>query len=155
MDPIKYLFEKPILTRRVSRWQVLLSEYDITYLAQKAIMGSALADYLANGPTDKYHAVKDNFPDKEVLALGNEEEGKTMEESWTMFFDEASKLMGNGVGTILMSSQGKHILVTTILDFDCTNNMAEYEACIFSLHVALDNGITRLEVYNDSNFVIH
>ena len=31
MDPIKYIFEKPALTGRIARWQVLLSEYDIIY----------------------------------------------------------------------------------------------------------------------------
>jgi len=29
MDPIKYIFEKPALTGRIARWQMLLSEYDI------------------------------------------------------------------------------------------------------------------------------
>jgi len=31
MDPIKYIFEKPALTGRIARWQMLLSEYDIVY----------------------------------------------------------------------------------------------------------------------------
>ena len=48
MDSIKYIFEKPVLTGRISRWQMLLSEYDIEYLAQKAIKGSILADHLAH-----------------------------------------------------------------------------------------------------------
>jgi hypothetical protein len=26
MDPIKYIFEKPALTGRIARWQMLLSE---------------------------------------------------------------------------------------------------------------------------------
>jgi len=47
MDPIKYIFEKLALTGRIARWQVLLSEFDIVYVTQKAIKGSALADYLA------------------------------------------------------------------------------------------------------------
>jgi len=47
MDPVKYIFEKPALTGRIARWQVLLSEFDIVYVTQKAIKGSALADYLA------------------------------------------------------------------------------------------------------------
>lgn len=29
MDPINYIFEKPGLTGRIARWQMLLSEYDI------------------------------------------------------------------------------------------------------------------------------
>jgi len=47
MDPVKYIFEKPAFTRRIARWQVLLSEFDVVYVTQKAIKGNALADYLA------------------------------------------------------------------------------------------------------------
>nr|KYP31139.1 hypothetical protein KK1_048858 [Cajanus cajan] len=72
-----------------------------------------------------------------------------------MFFDGASNLMGHGIGAIVMSSQGKHILVTTRLDFECTNNIAEYEACTLGLQAALDNSITKLEVYDNSALVIH
>lgn len=35
MDPLKYLFEKPALTGRTARWQMLLSEFDIVYVTQK------------------------------------------------------------------------------------------------------------------------
>lgn len=31
MDPIKYIFEKPVVTGRIARWQMLLTEYDIQY----------------------------------------------------------------------------------------------------------------------------
>ena len=33
LDPIKYIFEKPSLSRRIARWQVLLSEFDILYVS--------------------------------------------------------------------------------------------------------------------------
>ncbi|GAU40233.1 hypothetical protein TSUD_219430 [Trifolium subterraneum] len=42
VDPIKYIFEKAALTGRISRWQMLLSEYDIEYRTQKAIKGIEL-----------------------------------------------------------------------------------------------------------------
>uniref|UniRef100_A0A2N9EWM1 Reverse transcriptase domain-containing protein n=1 Tax=Fagus sylvatica TaxID=28930 RepID=A0A2N9EWM1_FAGSY len=35
MDPIKYIFEKPALTGKIARWQVLLSEFDILFVARK------------------------------------------------------------------------------------------------------------------------
>ncbi|XP_058076865.1 uncharacterized protein LOC131225354 [Magnolia sinica] len=35
MDPLKYLFEKPALMRRMTKWQLLLSEFNITYVNQK------------------------------------------------------------------------------------------------------------------------
>ena len=54
MDPIKYIFQKPALTGRIALWQVLLSEFDIVYVPQKAIKGSALVDYLAQQPINDY-----------------------------------------------------------------------------------------------------
>ena len=39
MDPLKSLFEKPALSGRTARWQLLLSEFDITYVTQKSMNG--------------------------------------------------------------------------------------------------------------------
>ena len=50
MDPIKYIFEKPTPTKKISHWQMLLSEFDIVFVTRKAIKGQAIADYLANWP---------------------------------------------------------------------------------------------------------
>ena len=48
MDPIKYTFEKPTLSGRIARWQMILTEYDIQYTTQKAIKGTVLEDHLAH-----------------------------------------------------------------------------------------------------------
>ena len=48
MDPIKYIFWKPGLTRKNSRWQMLLSKFDIVFVTRKAIKGQATADYLVD-----------------------------------------------------------------------------------------------------------
>ena len=32
MDPIKYIFEKLALTRKISHWQMLLSKFDIVFV---------------------------------------------------------------------------------------------------------------------------
>ena len=39
MDPIKYNFEKPALIGKISRWQMLLSEFNIVFVTRKAIKG--------------------------------------------------------------------------------------------------------------------
>ena len=39
MDPIKYVFEKPALIGKISRWQMLLSEFNIVFMTRKAIKG--------------------------------------------------------------------------------------------------------------------
>ena len=43
MDPIKYMFEKLALTGKISRWQMLLSEFDIVFVTRKAIKGQAIS----------------------------------------------------------------------------------------------------------------
>ena len=51
MDPVKYIFEKPALTGWIARWQVLLSKFDIVYVTQKAIKGSAWQITWLNSPS--------------------------------------------------------------------------------------------------------
>ena len=96
MDPIKYIFEKPALTGRIARQEMLLSEYDIEYHTQKAIKSSMLADYLAHQPIDDYQSVKYDFPDEDVMFLRVKdceeplpEEGHDPESRWSMIFDGA------------------------------------------------------------------
>ena len=66
---IKYIFEKPALIGRISRWQMLLSEYDIEYHTQKAMKSSVLEDYLAHQPMDDYQSVKYDFLGEDVMFL--------------------------------------------------------------------------------------
>ena len=40
MNPLKYLFEKPTLSGRLSRWLILLAKFDLKYMARKTIKGS-------------------------------------------------------------------------------------------------------------------
>ena len=35
LDPLRYLFDRPVLTGRLMRWLVLLTEFDIQYMTQK------------------------------------------------------------------------------------------------------------------------
>ena len=69
MDPAKYIFEKLALTRWIARWQVLLSEFDIIYVTQKAIKGSALVSYLSQQPLNDYQPMHPEFPDEDIMAL--------------------------------------------------------------------------------------
>ncbi|CAL0322726.1 unnamed protein product [Lupinus luteus] len=153
MDPIKYIFEKPILTGRIARWQVLLSEYDIVYVTRKAIKGSALADYLASQPIEKTESVNQEFPDEGIMSLSLEEPAKG--DIWTLVFDGASNALGHGIGVILISPEGDFTPITARLCFDSTNNIAEYEACAMSLQAVLERKVKILEVFGDSALVIH
>ncbi|KAA0033845.1 uncharacterized protein E5676_scaffold49G00050 [Cucumis melo var. makuwa] len=152
MDPIKYIFEKSSLFGRIAKWQVLLLEYDIIYVTRKAMKGSAIVDCLANFPVEDYEPMKIEFPDEDVMIVSD-----TLQDTeiWTMFFDGATNEVGHGVGAILTSSDGKSYPLTTKLYFDCTHNMAEYEACSMGVQMAYDMKIKKLQVYRDSLLAIH
>ncbi|RDY12604.1 Retrovirus-related Pol polyprotein, partial [Mucuna pruriens] len=68
IDPIKYILEKPALTRRIARWQMALSEYDIIYVNRSAIKGSSLAEHLAYHPLTDPQPVYHEFPDEHIMA---------------------------------------------------------------------------------------
>ena len=52
MDPLKYIFQKTMPTGKLAKWQMLLSEFYIVYMTQKAINAQALADHLPESPVD-------------------------------------------------------------------------------------------------------
>ena len=131
LDSSKYIFEKPSLSRRIARWQVLLSEFDILYVSHKAIKGSAIVDFLAERANEEYEPMSFDFPNEDLMAVLQIEEEKSLEEDgWKMYFDVASNVLGRGVGAVLISPEGNHCSFTAKLSFDCTNNVTKYEACV-------------------------
>ncbi|XP_059288636.1 uncharacterized protein LOC132041990 [Lycium ferocissimum] len=143
MDPLRYIFRQPMPVGKLAKWQMLLSEFDIVYVAQKAIKGQALADLLAESPVDdKLEPLRTFFPDEEVMAM--EEEVAEPYSGWRLFFDGAVNYKGSGIGAVLISETGQHYPMAAKLNFRCTNNMAEYEACILGLRMALDMNIQEL-----------
>ena len=69
LDPLRYLFDRPVLTGRLMRWLVLLTEFDIQYVSQKSIKGSIVVDHLASLPTSEDRLVDDDFPNEEFVAM--------------------------------------------------------------------------------------
>ena len=121
MDPLKYLFEKPALSGRLSRWLILLVEFNLKYGARKTIKGSIMLDLCAKNPIEGEDG-KEDFPNKDILDV---ELG-----TWKMYFDIAVNQYGNEIGILLITSKGSHIPLAIKLNFEVTNNMAKYEACI-------------------------
>ncbi|XP_021716720.1 uncharacterized protein LOC110684590 [Chenopodium quinoa] len=145
LDPIKYIFEKPILSERIARWHAILSEFDIQCVNQKSVKGRAISEALADGPIsgDEFD---DDFPDEHIFCLSMSQ--------WKMNFDGASNRRGNGVGVLLIDPYGVHIPFAVKLSFPTTNNTAEYEACINGIKATLAAGAKNLTVYGDSYLII-
>ncbi|XP_070035640.1 uncharacterized protein [Nicotiana tomentosiformis] len=72
-----------------------------------------------------------------------------------MFFDGAANFKGVGMGAVLVSETSQHYLVSTKLRFPCTNNMAEYEAYILGLRLAIGTNVQELLAIKDSDLLVH
>ena len=64
LDPLRYLFDRPVLTGRLMRWLILLTKFDIQYVIQKSIKGSVVADRLASLPVCDDRPIDDKFLDE-------------------------------------------------------------------------------------------
>ncbi|RDX84580.1 hypothetical protein CR513_34348, partial [Mucuna pruriens] len=121
-NSIKYILEKPALTGRIARWQMALSEYDIVYVNRSTIKGSSLAEHMAYHPLTEPQPLHHEFPDEHITATTEIESQN--ENKWTMWFDGASNILGNGIGVVLNSPKDQCFPFLAKLGFDCTNNMA-------------------------------
>jgi ribonuclease HI len=61
---------------------------------------------------------------------------------------------GAGAGLVFISPLGEHMRYAVRLHFPTSNNMAEYEALLCGLRIAIETGIKRLDVRGDSQLVI-
>ena len=96
-----------------------------------------------------------DFPDEDLMAvLQIEKKESSEEEWWKMYFDEASNALGYDVGIVLISPKRNRYPFIAKLSFDCTNNVAEYEACVMGLQAAIEKKIKKLATYGDSTLVI-
>jgi len=138
--------------RKMARWQILLSGFDIVYVNQKAIKGSVIADFLANRALEDYEPLNFDFPNKNLMYVAITKDAQREDHPWKLNFDGASNVVGNEIMAVLVSSNGDHYPFTSKLDFNCTNNMVEYEACI---RAAIERKINVLEVYGDCALVIY
>ncbi|XP_052483114.1 uncharacterized protein LOC128036228 [Gossypium raimondii] len=147
--------ESHALSGRMARCQILLTEYEIVYVSQKSIKGSAITDFLASRTTEEYEPLRFDFPDEDLMCISEKEGESSKEKSWKMSFDSASNALGHGIGAVLVSPEGDHYPLIARLNFFCTNNIAEYEACIMGLRAAIMRKIEILQVHGDSALVIY
>uniref|UniRef100_A0A2N9IIB9 Uncharacterized protein n=1 Tax=Fagus sylvatica TaxID=28930 RepID=A0A2N9IIB9_FAGSY len=115
----------------------------------QAIKGQAIADYLADYPSEQLELMDSEFPDEDVMIVEEDNQGR-----WKLYFDGAANAVGSGIGAVLVSPKGQQTPIAVKLGFDCTNNMTEYEACIVGLQAALEFGAYELEVFGDSLLIV-
>jgi ribonuclease HI len=71
-----------------------------------------------------------------------------------MFFDGSLMKTGAGAGLLFISPFGRHLRYVLRLHFPASNNVAEYEALVNGLRIAIELGARRLDARGDSQLVI-
>ncbi|PRQ31678.1 putative ribonuclease H-like domain-containing protein [Rosa chinensis] len=145
---IKYMLTQPIIKSRIGKWTMALSEFTFKYMAQKSVKGQALAQFLADHPSVE-------IEDMENVEIDTAQVGQMYHEPWLLYFDGSSTSDSAGAGIVIESPTGQKHQYAFKLDFNCTNNKAEYEALIIRLEVLEELGATRVKVFGDSLLVIN
>ena len=93
--------------------------------------------------------------DVDIMAMFEAEVEEENKDKWIMWFDRACNALGHGIGAILVSLDKQYIPFMARLCFDCTNNIAEYEARALGIRAAINFRVKLLKVYGDLALVIH
>ena len=132
--PIQKVMKKPDVARRMVKWAVELSEFDIRYEPRGPIKGQVFADFVVE--------LSSGAAPSEVSVF-----------RWVLSVDGSSHQQGNGAGVILEGPNGVLIEQSLRIAFKASNNQAEYEALIAGMLLAREMGARRLMVKIDSLFV--
>jgi len=72
-----------------------------------------------------------------------------------MFFDGSLNINGAGAGILFVSPNKDKLHYVLRILFPASNNIAEYEACLHGIRLAVELGVKRLYVHGDSALVIN
>ena len=104
-DVVKYKLLMLILSGRIGKWILALSEFDLRYESAKAVKGQVMADFVTQ------HC---NTVDSLEVA------------PWTLFFDGSTYGEGAGINIVLISPQGRKYEFPLPIVTTSTNNQGEY-----------------------------
>jgi ribonuclease HI len=120
---------------RIAKWTVELMGETLSFAPRKAIKSQVLADFLAEW-------IDTQLPTTPIQA-----------ELWTMYFVGSLMKTGAGAGLLFVSPLRVHVRYVIRLHFPASNNVAEYEALVNGLRIAIELGV-RLDAHDDSQLVI-
>jgi len=124
-------------TGRTTKWALELMDQGIAYAPRTAIKSQVLADFIAEWTEVQMPpAVID-------------------QEYWTMYFDGSLMKKGVGAGLVFVSPLGVCMRYMVCLYFPSSNNVAEYEALVNGLRIAIELGIRCLNIRGDSQLVVN
>jgi hypothetical protein len=124
-------------TRKIAKWAIELSMYDIVYKPRTAIKAQPLSDFMA-----EWTQTQTPLKDQEL-------------EYWTINFDRSLQLQGAGAEILITSPKGESFKYVMQMHFLASSNTAEYEAPLHVLRIATALCICRLKFLKDSLLVVN
>jgi ribonuclease HI len=134
--PLGEIIQSREASGRIAKWVVEPMGETLSFAPRKAIKSQVLADFLAEW-TDT------QLPTAPIQP-----------ELWTMYFDGSLMKTGAGAGLLFISPLGEHVRYVLRLHFPASNNVAEYEALVNGLCIAVELGVRCLDARGDSRLVI-
>jgi hypothetical protein len=146
--PLRAILHNSNATSSIAKWAAELAEFQLDFQPRLAVKSQVLADFIVEW-TPSPSAPGGLDPDSDPTPAESRAPVFT-EPHWTLFFDGSARQQGGGAGVVLINPNEDQVKYMVHLEFKATNNMAEYEALIFSLSAALSLGIRQLLVKGDS-----
>jgi hypothetical protein len=146
--PLRAILHNSNATGNIAKWAAELAGFQLDFQPRHTIKSQVLADFVAEWTPAPGAS---EGPDQGTDPLRPEVRAPVFTgPHWTLFFDGSARSKGAGAGVVLIDPHGEQLKYMVHLDFEATNNMAEYEALIFGLTAALSLGVRELLVKGDS-----
>src|SRR4051812_38316399 len=128
VNPLRLLMTKPsALNGRLTKWAMLLSQYDMHFMPQRATKEQAIADFLVESLRQNSGTLFEELPDE--TAEAHLVQAGVLQLVWQTYFDGASRANPHGrlvagAGIVLILPQNNVIPHTFSLTEPCTNIVA-------------------------------
>ena len=136
---MRQILHKPETSKRLIKWAIERSEFDIRYKTMTTVKGQVLADFIME-------FTPSNTPAQptETTQLAHDLP------IWRLCIDRAANSQGSGACLILTSTDGIDVEYTLRFGFQASNNEAKYEAVIAGLNLAHSMEADQQEICSDS-----
>ena len=122
---------------RIVKWAKELCPFSLDFQSRTTVKSQALADFITEW-TDLNAPAAPDIPDH-----------------WLMFFDGSLNINGAGTRILFVSPNKDKLRYILRILFPASNNVAEYEACLHGIRLAVELGVKCLYVHGDSALVIN
>jgi ribonuclease HI len=87
-------------------------------------------------------------------ALPNVPNTTDKDQIWSLYFDKSKSKEGADAGCVLIDPAGNKTFISSRLEFECMNNIVEYESLLQGLRKETDMDVRNLMVFSDSEIVV-